>query len=56
MTAMSTVYVGQYCLGFILARGKTGFEAFDRNEKSIGLFPTQRAAADAITEQARGNE
>jgi hypothetical protein len=56
MTAMATVYAGQSCLGFILARGKTGYEAFTADEKSIGMFPTQRAAADAITEKARGDE
>jgi|EndMetStandDraft_8_1072994.scaffolds.fasta_scaffold190035_4 hypothetical protein len=53
MTAMATLYVGQYCLGFILSRGKSGFEAFTADEKSIGTFPTQRAAADAISEKAR---
>jgi hypothetical protein len=56
MTVMSTVYEGRTCRGFILARGRSGFEAFTADEKSIGLFPTQRAAAGAITEQARGNE
>jgi hypothetical protein len=34
----------------MLSRGKTGVEAFDRDDKSFGLFPDQRAAADAICE------
>jgi hypothetical protein len=43
-----SVYDGRECVGFILARGRTGFEAFDRNERSAGLFPTQQAAAAAL--------
>jgi hypothetical protein len=35
---------GRRCVGFILPRGKTGFEAFDRDERSRGLFPTQQDA------------
>jgi hypothetical protein len=41
---------GRRCLGFILARGKLGFEAMDRDEQSLGLFRWQRAASDAITQ------
>jgi hypothetical protein len=29
-------------------RGAAGFEAFSADEKSLGLFPTQREAAAAI--------
>jgi hypothetical protein len=32
------------------ARGKLGFEAFGANEKSLGIFPNEKAAADAISE------
>jgi hypothetical protein len=46
--AITSVYAGQVCLGFILARGAAGFEAFRADEKSLGLFPTQREAAAAI--------
>jgi hypothetical protein len=45
---IASVYAGQVCLGFILARGPAGFEAFRADEKSLGLFPTQRDAAAAI--------
>jgi hypothetical protein len=45
---IASVYAGQVCLGFILARGSAGFEAFSADEKSLGLFPTQREAAAAI--------
>jgi hypothetical protein len=36
----------------MLSRGKTGVEAFDQDDKSLGLFADQRAAADAICEAA----
>jgi hypothetical protein len=40
------------CVGFILARGKDGYEAFSTNDRSVGVFPNQRAAADALMEAA----
>lgn len=43
-----SVYAGQVCLGFILNRSTAGFEAFNADEKSLGLFTTQREAAAAI--------
>ena len=46
---MAYVYDSRDCLGFILAHGKAGFEAFTRDERSLGLFRTQREAADAIS-------
>ena len=45
---LSYVYDGRDCLGFILARGKLGFEAIARDERSLGFFQTQRQAATAI--------
>jgi len=45
---MSYIYDGRECLGFVLARGKLGFEAMDREEKSLGIFDTQRQAANAL--------
>jgi hypothetical protein len=42
------VHDGRRCLGFTLARGPLGFEAIDRNERSLGLFPSERAAAAVI--------
>ena len=49
MTApMVSVYDGQTCLGFIMARGPAGFEAFTRDEHSLGMFKTQREAAAAL--------
>ena len=45
----AAVYDGRACLGLILARGKFGFEAFDAEERSLGMFPTQREAMAAFS-------
>lgn len=37
------------CIGFLLLRGRSGVEAFDQNTRSLGLYPDQKTAADAIT-------
>jgi hypothetical protein len=49
---LSYVYDGARCLGFILKRGKLGFEAIDREETSLGIFQTQAAAANAVFDAA----
>jgi hypothetical protein len=48
---MVSIYDGQRCLGFVFQRGRTGFEAFDAEQRSLGMFPTQREAATAIMER-----
>jgi hypothetical protein len=55
---LAYVYDGRACLGFVLSRGRAGFEAFDREERSLGLFPTAPAAANAVvaTENGRAAE
>ena len=55
MTATSpspllSVYSGRDCIGFVYARGRSGFEAFTADQKSLGVFRTQREAATAIPE------
>ena len=52
VTDMLTVTDGKRCLGFILPRGKTGFEAFNDADRSLGLFPTSQDAADAVLDTA----
>jgi hypothetical protein len=52
--ALISVYSGAACLGFILARGKLGFEAFTADERSLGIYPNQHSAADAITKAGGG--
>ena len=48
ISPLAYVYDGRECLGFVLARGKLGFEALDREAHSLGIFSTQRQAATAI--------
>jgi hypothetical protein len=56
LSPMSYIYDGCDCLSFILKRGKLGFEAIDRDERSLGLFPSQRAAAAVIFKKMPGHE
>jgi len=42
------IYAGQTCVGHVLSRGPHGFEAFDADDQSVGLFETQSAAANAL--------
>jgi hypothetical protein len=53
LTPLSYVYDGRACLGFVISRGRAGFEAFDREERSLGLYPTAAANAVFATENGR---
>ncbi len=44
----TAVYDGRKCVGSIIVRGKTDYEAFDRDKRSVGVFKTQREAVGAI--------
>ena len=46
---LAYVYDGRRSIGHLLARGRAGIEAFDVRDRSLGIYPDQRAAADAIT-------
>jgi len=48
ISPLAYIYDGRACLGFVLSRGRTGFEAFDIEERSLGIYATQREAAAAI--------
>jgi hypothetical protein len=50
-TALS-VYDGRCHIGFLLLRGKAGVEAFDADDRSLGLFPDTKTAAAAISARA----
>jgi hypothetical protein len=43
------VYAGRECIGFIRPLGDA-FEALDLDRRSLGLFASRSAAADAIEE------
>jgi hypothetical protein len=45
----ASVYDDRHRLGVILARGRNGFEAYAADDHSLGLFPSTRTAAAAIT-------
>jgi hypothetical protein len=47
-----SIYDGQLCVGFVFARGKQGFEAFDTDQHSLGTFASHREAATAIMREA----
>jgi alpha-acetolactate decarboxylase len=46
---MLGVYDGQWCIGHVVNRGKLGFEAFDQHDRPLSIFPTVKAAADAVS-------
>jgi hypothetical protein len=47
-----SVYDGTMYLGHILRKPRVGFEAYSRDDKLIGTFPSQREAANAVTNAA----
>jgi hypothetical protein len=51
---MLSVYDGRECVGFVLARGRRGFEAFTAAETSLGLFETRDAAVDECVKRNGG--
>ena len=53
MQALS-IYAGSRCLGFVMPRGRQGYEAFNTIDVSLGLYQTQQAAADAVARGACG--
>jgi hypothetical protein len=42
------VMAGGVCTGFLISCGPRGVEAFDRAEKSLGIFPSVIEAAAAV--------
>jgi hypothetical protein len=51
-----SAYDGQRCIGFVCSRGKLGFEAFDREERSLGLYPAAPAAANGVCAAAKNEK
>jgi hypothetical protein len=48
-SAMVVIY-GDTCRGFVLNRGRNGFEAFDIDQHSLGIFPSERDAVGVLFE------
>jgi hypothetical protein len=42
--SIAAVFSEGRCIGHIVSRGKTGIEAFDTDDLSAGVFPTEKAA------------
>jgi hypothetical protein len=49
---MHYVYDGRQCVGFVLARGRKGHEALDREQRSLCLCKTAAAAANVVFDAA----
>jgi hypothetical protein len=43
-----SVYSGRLCIGHLVLRGKSGVEAFDADDRSLGIFPNQQLAVAAV--------
>jgi len=56
ISPLAYVCDGRACLGFVVSRGRSGFEAFDRQERSLGLFKTAAQAANAVFNAASSEE
>jgi hypothetical protein len=48
VSPMAYVYDGREALGHVIVRGKACFEAYGADDASLGLFPSQREAANAV--------
>jgi hypothetical protein len=51
-----SVTSGRICIGHIVCRGKLGFEAYDRDDQSLGIFPTLNRAANALSKREGSHE
>jgi hypothetical protein len=46
------VYDGSICIGYLLPREGHGVEAYGADDASLGLYPDQKDAADAVSAAA----
>jgi hypothetical protein len=49
LLSMLTIYDGRECIGHLYLRGKLGVEAYDSDDRSLGVYPNQNAAANAVS-------
>jgi hypothetical protein len=52
---ITPVMAGTTCIGFVFARGRAGFEAYN-DDKSLGLFPDKSAAIAALFKTISGGQ
>jgi hypothetical protein len=55
-TPLLSVYDGQVCIGWVLARGVRGFEAFSAGERSLGVFESRDAAVGECVKKVNKHE
>jgi hypothetical protein len=51
-TPLLSVYDGRQCIGFVLSRGRQGFEAVRADDQSLGIFPDKRAAVERLMKES----
>jgi hypothetical protein len=51
-TPITSIYDVRQCVGFVLARGHRGYEAFTAGERSLGMFETKDAAINRLMKGA----
>lgn len=52
---LTVSFQGTTVIGMLLSRGKSGVEAFDQNERSLGLFMSADDAHAALVAVAQGS-
>jgi len=52
---MMSVISTQGCCGFVLTRGRRGFQAYDVHERAIGIFDSEIDAIDAVLKQSEAD-
>jgi hypothetical protein len=45
---MKAVIYDNRCFGFVVARGKSGFETFNIDDRSLGIFANEKSAIAAL--------
>jgi hypothetical protein len=45
---MLSLYDGKTCIGFLFDRGRSGWESYDKDDRSCGTFPKLGDAATAV--------
>lgn len=47
-TPLITITIADRCVGYLIRRGKSGFEAFGPDDKSRGIFTSETEAVGAV--------
>jgi hypothetical protein len=47
-TSWASIFDGQTCIGHVIDRGRVGYESFDVDDISLGVFSLKEAAVESI--------